>query len=79
MRVPAPEWARRQWVKAVVIAGELGHQVEDPEQDTEVSLVAECVRCGSLVAVDGQERPYLFGTGLMDRCTTQGVVVSSAA
>lgn len=42
-------------------ASGLGHELTEPERDTEVSVVTECVRCEAVFGVDGQERPYQFG------------------
>lgn len=50
-----------QWDSLVELTSGLGHRLNDPDQDTDVSLVAECSQCDEVFAVDGQERPYLFG------------------
>lgn len=69
MKYPTEVVTLQYWDRLVAQAGELGHQLSDPEQDTEVSLVAECRRCESTFGVDGQERPHVFGTGLRVECS----------
>lgn len=69
MRVAADVWMVRQWAALEERASGLGHHLADPSPDTEVSLVAECIGCDEIFAVDGQEKPYQYGRGLSFACT----------
>lgn len=68
MRIPAEMVALKEWDKLVVTSSGLGHVLGEVTQDTDVSLVAECIRCDELFAVDGQERPYQYGSALASPC-----------
>ncbi len=48
--------ARKMWSRVWLQSQRLGHALSAPEWDTEVSLVAHCVRCPDVVAVDAEER-----------------------
>jgi hypothetical protein len=69
MRIAADIVALREWDKLVATASGLGHRLGPVEQDTEVSMVAECTQCHHLAAVDGQERPYQYGSVIVVACT----------
>lgn len=68
MRLPTGVLILNQWQRLVERASGLGHRLAEPEQDTEVSLVAECMDCEVVFAVDGQEKPYQFSSGLSHSC-----------
>ena len=61
----------REWIDMKERASGLGHRLGSPEQDTEVSLVAECIECELPFGVDGQEAPHQYSAGLSKVC--QGV------
>lgn len=51
--------------KAINTAWDLGHLLMGFESDTETSVVSECLRCGALACVDGDE---CFGGALTLAC-----------
>lgn len=51
--------------QAIDLAFERGHWLKGFEQDSDDSVVAECIMCGALVAVDGQD---MFGEALTREC-----------
>lgn len=60
-RPTTEELVLTQLDRLMALTSGLGHELGDPDQDTEVSLVVECGQCDEVFGVDGQERPYLFG------------------
>lgn len=76
MRITAEEMALRQWDALEAVASGLGHRLGEVTQDTEVSLIAECIGCSELFAVDGQERPYQYGSALSTPCTGTMLLLS---
>lgn len=75
MRIAAELVALKEWEKLVATSSGLGHRLGPVEQDTDVSMVAECIGCGELFAVDGQERPYQYGSALSVVCTGRSGVI----
>jgi hypothetical protein len=76
MRVTAEITALREWDKLVATASGLGHRLGEPDQDTEVSIVAECQGCEEIFAVDGQERPYQYSPALGTPCKVLAIPLS---
>jgi hypothetical protein len=74
MRIAAEVVALREWADLETRASGLGHRLGPVQQDTEVSIVAECVQCEELFAVDGQERPYQYGSALSIPCSSSATL-----
>ena len=75
MRTPTHMVIAREWIDMKERASGLGHRLGAPDQDTDVSLVAECIECGILFAIDGQERPYQFSAGLTTSCAPEVALI----
>lgn len=60
-RPPLDVMARRYWNEADTEATRIGHSISKPEWDTPTSLIGYCLGCDGLLAVDPNERPFIFG------------------
>ena len=45
-----------------------GHDPSALRADTDTSMVSVCRRCGAILAVDADERPYVFGKMYEEDC-----------
>jgi hypothetical protein len=62
---------RLAWNTAEAEAVRLGHEISDPEWDTEASLVGYCTRCDALMAADATESPTFTGEAIAGPCSKE--------